>query len=327
MIKNNTNTVFSLIITILFVCFCIVFYYISTRQYSVDAFENKADYYFYGENYSDSIKYYKKLLNIGKHSNKIYLNLAISLIKLGDYDSAIKYLNILLKTRKDIPETYYLLAYANYYKADRNNLSEDNIESIIFYLEKSIELNEKYKFAYSLIGKTYEQKEQYEHARTWYRKALFSGMENSDEFYGFIAHTYFKESKFNDAIEYYKKAIEKNKNYISAYCSIGDIYAIQKEYLMAEIMYKEVIERDKEYILPYYKIGNLYYMQENYNEAIEWYKKALNINKDNEQVNYHLGMCYKKTNDLQQALKYLQIAAYCGSDDALKEISTIQEMF
>ena len=325
-IKNNSNTLVSLIITILFICFCIAFYYVKAKQYSVDAFENKADYYFYKENYVDSIKYYKKLLNIGKYSNKIYLNLAISLIKIGDYEHAIKYLNVLLKTRKDIPETYYLLAYANYYKSDKDNINKDNIKHIISYLEKSIELNEKYKLAYSLIGKIYEQIGLYEYARTWYRKALFSGIENSEEFYGFIAHTYFKESKFDNAIKYYKKAIEKNKNYISAYCSIADIYAIQKEYYMSELMYKEVIEKDKDYILPYYKIGKLYYLQGNYNDAIEWYKKALNINKDNGQVNYYLGISYKKLNNLQEALKYLKNAAYCGNDDAVKELRTIQEI-
>ena len=323
----NVNLFISITITFIFLCFCSVFYYIKKSQYSADAFENKADYLFYNENYIESANYYMKVLNMGKTDDKIYLNLSISLIKSGNYKIAIKYLNKLLEQNHNLSKVYYLLAYSSYYQIDKKNRNEDTVKPIISYLEKSIELNETYKPAYSLIGKIYEQIEQYEHSRTWYRKALFSNVENSEEFYGFIAYSYFKENKFDDAIKYYKKAIKKNKNYMSAYCNIANIYVIQKKYDKAEKVYKQVIEKDKEYLLPYYKIGNLYYTRENYEEAIDWYKKALSVNKDNEQVNYYIGMSYKKLNNLQQALKYLKIAAYCGSDEAVKELRTMLELF
>lgn len=323
----NTNLCVSIIITLLFLTFCVFFYSLKANEYSADAFENKADYFFYNEEYLNALKYYKKIISMGKISNKNYINLAVSAIKIENYKMAIKYLKLLLKNRDDLPESYYLLAYANYYRLDKEERNENNIKSVIDYLQKSIELNERYKPAYSLLGKIYEESEQYEHARTWYRKALFSDIENAEEFYGFIANTYFKEFRFDDAIKYYKKAIDKNKNYISAYCSIADIYTLQKDYDKAEKMYKQVINKDKEYILPYYKIGNLYYEQGNYTEAIKWYEQALEINKDNESVNYYIGMCYKKLNDLSQALKYLKIAAYCGSDEAVDELRTMLELF
>ena len=227
-IKNNINIVVSSIITVLFICFCVVFYYIKINQYSVDAFENKADYFFYNEMYFNSAKYYKKIIDMGKMGNKIYLNLSISLIKLENYETAINYLNVLLKTRNDIPEIYYLLAYANYCQQTKKNILEDNIKYIISCLKKSIELNENYTDAYLLMGKIYDNLKQYEYERTWYNKALYSGIENTEEFYALIANSYFKEKKLDDAIEYYQKAIHKNKNYISAYCNMADIYTMKK---------------------------------------------------------------------------------------------------
>lgn len=323
----NTNICVSIIITILFFAFCVFFYSVKTGEYSADAFENKADYFFYNDEPLNALKYYKKVISMGKTSNKNYINLAISAIKIENYKLAVKYLNTLSKNSPDLPECYYLLAYSSFYQLDKDKINEQNIKSITDYLQRSIELNERYKPAYSLLGNIYEQLNQYEHARTWYRKALFSDIENAEEFYGFIANTYFKEFRFDDAIKYYKKAIEKNKNYISAYCSIAEIYTLQKEYDKAEKMYEQVIKKDKEYILPYYKIGYLYYLQEDYKEAIKWYEKALEINEDNESVNYYMGMCYKKLNDLSQALNYLKLAAYCGSDEAVEELRTMLELF
>ena len=325
--KRNINLFISIVITLFFICVCVAFYYIKTNQYSVDAFEHKADYFFYNEKYFSSAKYYKKVINMGKISNKNYINLAVSLIKLENYKTAIKYLNILLKTKTDIAETYYLLAYANYRQLFGQNMSEENIKHMISLLEKSIELNESYSSAYYLRGEIYERIGQYENARNWYTKALSSGIENTEIFYGLIAHSYFKENNFDAAIEYYEKAIQSNKNYISAYCNMADIYAMQKNYYEAEKIYLQVLETNRDYILPYYKIGNLYYLQEYYKEAITWYEKALVINKDNELVNYYMGMAYKKLNDLQLALKYLEIAAYCGSDDAVEELRKISENF
>lgn len=323
--KKSKNFLISIIITLIFIIFCVVVYYTQINKYSVDAFESKADYLFYNEDYINAAKYYNKLLSMGKHSNKNSINLAISLIKIENYKYAIKHLDILLKTNTNLPEAYYLMALSIYKQLEKENLNEGNIKQIISYLEKSLELNDRYKISYLLIGEIYEKINLYEQARTYYKKALFSDIENSEEFYGFIAHTYFKEENFTDAIKYYKKAIEKNKNYISAYCCIADIYTIQEEYDKAKETYEQIINQDSDYILPYYKIGNLYYIQENYKEAIAWYKKALLINKDNELVNYYIGVCYKKMNNFLLASKYLKIAAYRGSDEAIEELRTIPE--
>ncbi|MFA6613168.1 MAG: tetratricopeptide repeat protein [Endomicrobiia bacterium] len=322
---KNLNYKISLLITILLFIIAGTIYFIKNKQYSCDTFLYRANHYFLNENFLQSARYYRKLISMGFVDEKVYINTSNSLIKLGDYKRAKKYLKEALKNNPS-SEIYYLLGYT-YYAKSQISLLQEYSEEAIKYLKKSIELDAKNKSSYRLIGQIYEQLKKFEHARTWYRKALFEDIENPSEFYGFIAYTYFEESRLDDAMKYYRRAIDYNKNYISAYCSMGEIYKIKNDFDNSEKYYQQVIEINSDYVLPYYKIGNIYYEKQDYQQAINWYQKALKIENNNSIINYYTGMSYKKLNMLAEAIKYLKIAAYCGNDDAVKELRTILETF
>lgn len=322
---KNLNYKISLIITILLFIIAGTIYFIKSKQYSSDTFLNKANYYFLNENFLQSSRYYRKVISMGFVDEKVYINISNSLIKLGDYKRAKEYLKEALKNHPS-SEIYYLLGYTHYAKSQLSFLQQDSEESIK-YLEKSIELDKKNKLSYRLIGQIYEQSKNFEYARIWYKKALFENIENISEFYGFIAYTYFEESRLDDAIKYYRRAIDDNKNYISAYCSMAEIYKIKKDFDSSEKYYQQVIEINPDYVVPYYEIGNIYYEKQDYQKAINWYQKALKIENNNSIINYYIGMSYKKINMVTESIKYLKIAAYCGNDDAVKELRTILETF
>ncbi|MFA7074237.1 MAG: tetratricopeptide repeat protein [Endomicrobiaceae bacterium] len=322
---KNFNSKISLAVTVFFFLSSAAVYFVKNKHYSIDNFLHKADSYFSNENFTQSARYYRKLISMGFVNENVYINISDSLIKLGDYKRAKEYLKEALK-KQPSSEIYYLLGYT-YYAESQLSFVHQYSEESIKYLEKSIELDKKNKSSYKLIGQIYEQLKNFEYARIWYKKALFENIENISEFYGFIAYTYFEESKWDDAIEYYKKAIEDNKNYISAYCSMGEIYRIKKDFTDAEKYYSQVIEINPDYVVPYYKIGNIYYEQGNYQESINWYKKGLEKESNNNLINYYMGMSYKKLNIPEEAVKYLKTAAYCGNDNAVQELRTMIKTF
>lgn len=313
------NFIFSIFITFIFITLCIVYYKYQNKQYTIDGFIHKAYHYFKSEDYFQALRYYKKLISMGVTDEKIYTNTAISLIRLGYYQKAIEQL---LKTEKEFSpssEIYYLIAYSYYSKIKKID-NNTNFDLIIEYLKKSIEADSRNRNSYILLGKIYEDLSMYEKAREWYRKALFEDMDNTSEFYGFIANTYFNENKFDEAIIYYNRALDNNKNYISAYYNIAEIYKNKKDFDKAEKFYKKAIEISSDYIYPYYQIGNLYFDKEEYDTAIEWYKKALELEPNEEMINYYIGIAYKKLKKLKEAIEHLKLSAYCGNDDAVKEL-------
>ena len=266
--------------------------------------------------------YYKKLILMDVTDEKIYINTAVSLIRLGYYQKAIEHL---LKAEKEISpssEIYYLIAYSHYLGIKHFN-KNSYLDIIIEYLEKSIDADSRNRNAYILLGKIYENIEMYEEAINLYNKALTEDMDNTSEFYGLIANVYFQENNFDEAVKYYNKALKSNKNYISAYYNIAEIYKNKQDFNQAEQYYKKAIELSPEYVNPYYKIGALYFDKQEYDVAIEWYKKALEIEPNEELVNYYIGISYKKQNKIKEAIEHLKIAVYCGNDDALKELKEL----
>jgi pentatricopeptide repeat protein len=303
-----------------------VYYNYQDNQFTRDGFIHKASHYFKNEDYFQALRYYKKLIFMGVTDEKTYINTAISLMRLGYYQKAI---DQLLKTERIFSpssEIYYLLAYSYYSKAT-NIRNKKDFDLIIKFLEKSIEFDSRNRNAYILLGKIYEDITMYETARKWYRKALFEDMDNTSEFYGLIANSYFKENRFDEAMTYYNRALENNKNYISAYYNIAEIYKSKNEFDKAEQFYKKAIELNPDYITPYYQIGTLYFNNKEYDTAIDWYKKALEIEPNEELVNYYIGIAYKKQEKLKEAVEHLKIAAYCGNDDAVKELRELLVTF
>lgn len=320
------NFIFSIFITIIFISLCIVYYIKQDKKYNIDGFMHKASHYFRNGNYIQAIKYYKKSILMGKIDEKSYTNIAISLLKLGYYQKAINHLLTIEKEMSPSSEIYYLLAYSHFLKI-KESKNKNDFKIPILYLEKSIDADSRNKNSYILLGRIYEDTNIYENARSCYRKALFEDMDNSNEFYGLIANTYFKENKFKEAINYYNKALEKNKNYISSYYNIAEIYKKLKDFDKSKEYYEKAIEISRDYIYPYYQIGNLYFDKKEFDSAIDWYKKALEIEPNEELVNYYIGISYKEQNNLKLAIEHLKLAAYCGNDDAVKELRKLLVTF
>ncbi len=322
----KTNFFISTLITIFFIFFSTLYYFKKNDKYTEEAFVHKASHYFKSENYFQAVRYYKKLISMGSADEKNYINIAISLIKTGNYNSAIKHLSFMEQNNMVSGDIYYLLAYSYYSKIKKFDKVNDFIVPIR-YLEKSLETDSKNKNVYKLLGTIYEKLNEFEQARKRYEKALSEDLGNSYEFYGLIANTYFKENRYDEALKFYKKAVETNRNYISSYNNIAEIYAMQNNFTEAENYYKKAIEISPEYVFPYYKIGCLYFIKQEYETAIKWYNKALEIEPNETIVNYYAGITYKKLNMLNESVEHLKLAAYCGNDDAVEELRKMSVIF
>jgi len=82
----------------------------------------------------------------------------------------------------------------------------------------------------------------------------------------------------DEALNYYKKALEVDKDNEFIHNSIASIYRINGEYTSAKMHLHASIEIDDKNPITYYNFGNLLVEMQHPEEAKEMYKKALMLN-------------------------------------------------
>ncbi len=89
------------------------------------------------------------------------------------------------------------------------------------------------------------------------------------------AEQFYKIGKYKQALQRYENLIQYNKPLI--YANIGDCYFNLKDIDKAIEYYKKSIESDKNYITPYYNLGGCYYMKKDFFNAKKVWKAGLKI--------------------------------------------------
>ena len=89
-----------------------------------------------------------------------------------------------------------------------------------------------------------------------------------------------KKDDKDEALNYYKKALEFDKNNEYIYNSIASIYRYNKEYTSAQMRLRDSLAINDKNPITYYNYANLLVDMDNKEEAITMYKKALELNPD-----------------------------------------------
>ncbi|HEX5169061.1 MAG TPA: tetratricopeptide repeat protein [Cyclobacteriaceae bacterium] len=188
----------------------------------------------------DAEKIYEQLVN--RDSNNINSSVRLAVIKMrrGIYDEIVyKYLNAAVQQN---PENLQYLEYLGYY---------------------------------------FEKSNRFDDALRTYEKALTidPGNEYFNNRLGIILYTNGTVSNVEKAVEYYKKAIEKNERAAVYWQNLGLAYEYLGRYMDAEAAYLESIKIDS-HNDEYLNFIGVFYNNKimNYEKAIAYYKQAAAIN-------------------------------------------------
>ncbi len=111
----------------------------------------------------------------------------------------------------------------------------------------------------------------------------------------------FEENKFEDAIEFYTKAIEEDGEYGSAYFNRALSYAIMNKYTEATRDAEKVMDMEPDSCDAPYVMGIISEYQHDYVGAREWYEKALSKNPSYEQARARLEQLKTKLTQQESA--------------------------
>ena len=87
-------------------------------------------------------------------------------------------------------------------------------------------------------------------------------------------------SKFDDAIENYKKSISINSQESSIFYNLGLCYKSTTNYDNAIIIFKKAIEINKKFVDAYYELGETLFMKQSFDEAKIIFEALLKIKPD-----------------------------------------------
>jgi len=222
---------------------------------------------------------------------------------------------------KDPTNEYFLFFFAKsaYQKALELRLDQDNLnlldESIYAFRKLEIQNNFNLKEQiYFSLGKAYYYKgEFYYDLALQYLKKAYDKNKNIDSLLEYLALTYDKLHKEEEALELFKNIYKKNKNTLLLW-NIARIYYNIEDYENAFLFNEDLLNNnlnqaqenlDKNLLQKSLKLkANIFLKQDNDSKALEYYNKILEINDKNIEVLIELGDWYEKYGDSVKARSY-----------------------
>ena len=125
-----------------------------------------------------------------------------------------------------------------------------------------------------------------------------------------LAVAFYSDNDIDSALECLNSISDDTKS-ARDYLLLGNIYDEKGDKENALNFYKKAVNKNNKSYKLYYNIANLYADKKDYHAAIYYYKLALKYNNKNAYINYNLGCGYLKIGDLKSAnsefLKALKI--------------------
>ena len=247
-------------------------------------------------------KKYLKSISIDPHFHFGYFNLGI-IHQTSDPERALDYFE---KTIQVNPS--YAFAH---FRAGSVLLDLKKNEEAIPKLEKYVALEPNDKFGYYNLGRAYRKADP-EKAIENYKKAVAIDPDYTDAHLGW-GNVLSDQKNQKAATAKYEKCIKIDPKYFWAYYNLGRICE-KKSPEKAMDYYKKTIELNKNYRSAYNSLGSLLFNQKKYKEALKQFQKTVQIDPNFYSGYFNQGRCYRMI-DLEKAPKQYQKAIEIKPND------------
>lgn len=132
-----------------------------------------------------------------------------------------------------------------------------------------------------------------------------------------MGYIYYKQNKLDDAIEYYRKTLEIDKNSIKTYINLAAIYGNKGNYEEAIYLYNKAIKLAPENMDLMYLMGYTQYLSKDYYNAIESLNRVIKSNQSKIKLDtvYSIrGFCYHELGDHKKTLEDCEKALNINED-------------
>ncbi len=157
---------------------------------------------------------------------------------------------------------------------------------------------------YNAIAYEYQRLKKFDQAIEFYNKALVMATDENNErdtLYHEIRSCYLSEGRKEEAIAFFQRLVDENPHNSKAWTNIGDCYRMMGEYEESIDPYEFALAIDPEDLWTNMHLADIYYDLGRYKEAIDTLEEALRNGVETSIIRTSLGDCYYRLNDLQTA--------------------------
>ena len=255
------------------------------------------------KNPGDAINALKEAVKLKSDYKEAWYEMGWCQNDIKDYSGAK---NSLIKARAlwtGEPKVHFELGYA----FEKTN----SIDSAINQYNQVLQLNNTYSSAYKQLGHIYYNKSDHQTALTNFLKYEETVKNPINDYLYWYRKGYVQNvlKQYEAAKVSLTKSLEFKSDYFNTYLELGFSSKNLKLDDDAIVYYKKAIELDPKSHIPYNGIGEVYRdNKKDMNEAINWYKQTLAINPDERKANFGMGYCMNNLTNYSEAITYLQKA-------------------
>ncbi|MEN8811325.1 MAG: tetratricopeptide repeat protein [Flavobacteriales bacterium] len=199
-------------------------------------------------------------------------------------------------------------------KAEIHSYLGEHQKAIDFYLE-FLEKGtpEAIDLVYNDIAWEYESLVDYENALKYFKLALDKNPEEDTLLFE-IAYFYEELNKQEECIEFYNRFLDENPYSYNGWYNLGIVYNDIKNFKKAVFAFDYATIIKEDFVSAYFNKGNAHFNLKEYGDALECYYKTFEY-EDSQPVTFcYIGECYEKLLNYKEAEKSYEIALSMNSD-------------
>ncbi|XP_054717235.1 cell division cycle protein 27 homolog [Uloborus diversus] len=166
-------------------------------------------------------------------------------------------------------------------------------ETAIKYLQRAVQVDDSFAYAYTLLGHEYVMTEEMDKAMTCFRNAIRIDPRHYNALYG-VGMIYYKQEKFQLAEAHYRQAAKINPQSSVLKCHIGVVLHSQKRMQEALKTLNEAIEMDPKNPLCKFHRASVYFSIDKHEEALKDLEELKEIVPKESLVYFLIGKVHKK---------------------------------
>lgn len=166
-------------------------------------------------------------------------------------------------------------------------------ETAIKYLQRAVQVDENFAYAYTLLGHEYVMTEEMDKAMTCFRNAIRIDPRHYNAWYG-VGMIYYKQEKFQLAEVHYRKALAINPQSSVLMCHIGVVLHALKKMDASLATLNKAISMDPKNPLCKFHRASVYFSLDRHEEALKDLEELKEIVPKESLVYFLIGKVHKK---------------------------------
>lgn len=258
----------------------------------------------------DAVEEFLQATELFPEYSAAHLKLGWVYYQMGDYDKAAVEFNLIIDQTED--ENYLLSAHyslANTFLAQ--NLLEESYEEFL----QVVKIDESFADAYFHLGVICSKLELHEEAVSYLHKSIEKSSRLKDEAHLYLAFSYTRLKKFDEALSECKIALKFEPNDPEIYSIMGSVYSSRQDWPSSIDAFSKALELNPNSARTSFNLALSYENKEDYENAVKYYKNTISTDRNFLEAYTNLGWLYLDLDKNEEALVLFERAAELKKDD------------